>query len=57
MTNEDAKKFAFDSFVTAFEEGNEHGKLDRLLLYYPSIKPTPLKIKVYIDYLSQIINI
>lgn len=24
MTNEEARKFAFDSFVTAFEEGNEH---------------------------------
>ena len=24
MTNEDARKFAFDSFVTAFEAGNEH---------------------------------
>lgn len=24
MTNEEAKKFAFDSFVTAFEAGNEH---------------------------------
>ncbi|MCK4608431.1 MAG: LysR family transcriptional regulator [Gammaproteobacteria bacterium] len=28
-------------------------KLDKLLLYYPNIKPTPLKIKVYIDYLAQ----
>lgn len=28
-------------------------KLDKLLLYYPNIKPTPLKIKVYIDYLVQ----
>jgi DNA-binding transcriptional LysR family regulator len=28
-------------------------KLDRLLLYYPNIKPTSLKIKVYIDYLAQ----
>ena len=26
-------------------------KVDKLLLYYPNIKPTPLKIKVYIDYL------
>jgi limonene-1,2-epoxide hydrolase len=24
MTHEEAKKFAFDSFVTAFEAGNEH---------------------------------
>lgn len=24
MTNEEARKFAFDSFVTAFEAGNEH---------------------------------
>lgn len=24
MTNEEAKKFAFDSFITAFEAGNEH---------------------------------
>ena len=24
MTNEEAKKFAFDSFVNAFEAGNEH---------------------------------
>ena len=24
MTNEEARKFAFDSFVTAFEVGNEH---------------------------------
>lgn len=28
-------------------------KLDKLLLYYPNIKPIPLKIKVYIDYLAQ----
>jgi DNA-binding transcriptional LysR family regulator len=28
-------------------------KLDQLLLYYPNIKPTPLKIKAYIDYLAQ----
>jgi len=28
-------------------------KIDKLLLYYPNIKPTPLKIKVYIDYLAQ----
>jgi DNA-binding transcriptional LysR family regulator len=28
-------------------------KIDKLLLYYPNIKPTPLKIKVYIDYLTQ----
>jgi DNA-binding transcriptional LysR family regulator len=27
-------------------------KLDKLLLYYPSIKPTPAKIGVYIDYLA-----
>lgn len=24
MTNEEARKFAFDSYVTAFEAGNEH---------------------------------
>ena len=24
MTNEDARKFTFDSFITAFEAGNEH---------------------------------
>ena len=28
-------------------------KLDKLLLYYPNLKPTPLKIKAYIDYLAQ----
>lgn len=28
-------------------------KLDNLLLYYPNIKPIPLKLKVYIDYLVQ----
>lgn len=28
-------------------------KLDKLLLHYLNIKPMPLKIKVYIDYLSQ----
>ena len=28
-------------------------KIDKLLLYYPNIKPTPLKIKAYIDYLAQ----
>lgn len=28
-------------------------EVDKLLLYYPSIKPTPLKIKAYIDYLVQ----
>ena len=28
MTNEEAKNFAFDSFVTAFEAGNEH-KIDQ----------------------------
>ncbi len=28
-------------------------KLDALLLYYPNIKPIPLKIKAYIDYLAQ----
>lgn len=26
-------------------------KLDTLMMYYPNIKPTPLKIKVYADYL------
>jgi len=28
-------------------------KMDKLLLYYPNIKPIPLKIKAYIDYLVQ----
>lgn len=28
-------------------------KIDMILLYYPNIKPTPLKIRAYIDYLSQ----
>lgn len=28
-------------------------KIDKLLLYYQNIKPTPLKIKAYIDYLAQ----
>ncbi len=28
-------------------------KIDKLPLYYINVKPTPLKIKVYIDYLSQ----
>lgn len=29
-------------------------KIDKLLLYYPNMKPTPLIIKVYINYLAQI---
>jgi DNA-binding transcriptional LysR family regulator len=28
-------------------------KVDKLLLYYSNIKPTPLKIKAYTDYLAQ----
>jgi len=28
-------------------------KVDQLLLYYPNIKPIPLKIKIYMDYLAQ----
>lgn len=28
-------------------------KLNTLYLYYPNIKPTPLKIEVYIDYLTK----
>jgi DNA-binding transcriptional LysR family regulator len=28
-------------------------KINKLPLYYPNIKPAPLKIKVYIDYLTQ----
>ncbi len=28
-------------------------KIGKLLLYYPSIKPLPLKIKAYIDYLAK----
>ncbi len=27
-------------------------KVDKLLMYYPNIKPTPLKIKAYVDYLA-----
>jgi len=28
-------------------------KIESLLLYYPNMKPIPLKIKVYMDYLNQ----
>jgi DNA-binding transcriptional LysR family regulator len=28
-------------------------KIDKLMLYYPNLKPIPLKIKVYMDYLTQ----
>jgi len=28
-------------------------KLERMLLYYPNIKPAPLKIKVYIEHIDQ----
>jgi hypothetical protein len=28
-------------------------RIDKLRLYYPNMKPTPLKIKVYMDYLAQ----
>jgi DNA-binding transcriptional LysR family regulator len=28
-------------------------KIDALLLYYPNVKPIPLKIKAYLDYLTQ----
>tara|TARA_R110000868_G_scaffold318028_1_gene578815 strand:- start:26896 stop:27471 length:576 start_codon:yes stop_codon:yes gene_type:complete len=64
VTNVALKKQASDIFLNHFDIaiGYEMSdifndwcrrKIDKLCLYYPNSKPTPLKIKAYMDYLIQ----